>query len=390
MALDRDTLDDLIDTIRRYVNERLIPSEDRVAAEDRVPDEIAAEMKDMGFFGLTIPEEYGGLGLTMTEEVLVGFELGRCSPAFRSVFGTNNGIGSQAIAIDGTEEQKARYLPRLATGELIGSFALTEPDAGSDAASLSTRAERDGVDYVIDGTKRYITNATVAGVFTVMARTDPSVRGGRGVSAFVVDADTPGITVGPKEQKMGQQGAPVADVVFDGCRVPADALIGGVEGQGFRTAMKVLDRGRLAISASFTGFGQRICDDMTEFAVQRRQFGRPIADFQLIQAMIADSTADLVAARAMVLEAAAAADRGEDISLRAACCKMFTSEMLGRIADRNVQVHGGAGYVADYAAERHYRDARLSRIYEGTTQIQQLIIARSVIGSARNRLGIES
>jgi acyl-CoA dehydrogenase len=229
MALDPDTLADLISTIRRYVSERLIPAEDRVAADDHVPDEIVAEMKDMGFFGLTIPESYGGLGLDMTEEVLVGFELGRCSPAFRSVFGTNTGIGSQAIAIDGTEEQKARYLPGLAAGELIGSFALTEPDAGSDAASLKTRAERDGDGYVIDGTKRYITNATVAGVFTVMARTDPSVEGARGVSAFVVAADTPGIKVGPKERKMGQHGSPVADVVFDGCRVPADSLIGGVE-----------------------------------------------------------------------------------------------------------------------------------------------------------------
>jgi acyl-CoA dehydrogenase len=350
MPLDPDTLADLLATIRRYVDERLIPAEDRVAEEDRVPDEIVAEMKEMGLYGMTIPEEYGGLGLTMTEEVHVQLELGRCSPAFRSAFGTNNGIGSQAIVIDGTEEQKRRYLPRLASGDLVGSFALTEPDAGSDAASITTRAVRDGDGYVIDGTKRYITNATIAGLFTVMARTDPESKRAAGVSAFLVEADTPGIVLGPKEKKMGQRGAPVCDVTFTGCRVPADSLIGAVEGRGFRTAMKTLDRGRLAIAASFTGFAGRILDEMIDYAVQRRQFGRPIADFQLIQAMIADSQADLMAARAMVLDGAAAADRGEDISLQAACCKMFTSEMQGRIADRNVQVHGGAGYVADYAA----------------------------------------
>ncbi len=388
MSLDPETLDDLLATIRRYVGERLIPAEDEVSREDAVPNDILEEMKEMGLYGMTIPEEFGGLGLTTSEEVEVGFELGRCSPAFRSAFGTTNGIGSQAIVIDGTDEQKQRYLPRLATGDIVGSFALTEPDAGSDAAALTTRAVRDGDEYVIDGTKRFITNAPAAGLFTVMARTDPEEKGARGISAFLIPADTPGITIGPKEKKLGQQGSAVADVVFTGCRVPADALIGGVEGQGFRTAMKVLDRGRLVIAASFTGFAARILDDMVEYAVQRKQFGRPIAEFQLIQAMIADSTADLLAAKAMVREGAAAADRGDDISLHAASAKMFTSEMLGRIADRNVQVHGGAGYIADYAAERHYRDARLSRIYEGTTQIQQIVIARKMIQAARDRLGL--
>lgn len=386
MPLDSDTLGDLINTIRRYVQERLIPNEGRVADEDRIPPEIVDEMRRLGFFGLTVPEEYGGLGLTMEEEALVGFELGRASPAFRSVFGTNNGIGSQAIVMAGTEEQKRRYLPRLASGELIGSFALTEPEAGSDAAAVSTRAVRESDGYVLDGTKRFITNAPHAGLFTVMARTDPATKGAAGVSAFLVEAGIPGIGIGAKEKKMGQRGAPVADVVFTECRVPAEALLGGVEGQGFRVAMKVLDRGRLAISASFTGFAERILGDLVAYAVQRQQFGRPIAEFQLIQAMIADSKADLVAAKAMVLEASRAHDRGEDISLLAACCKVFTSEALGRVADRNVQVHGGAGYVADYAAERHYRDARLARLYEGTTQIQQLVIARNVIREARAAL----
>ena len=387
MPLDPQTLGDLITEVRRYVKERLIPLEARVAEEDHVPAEVVDEMRRLGFFGLTTPEEYGGLGLTMVEEVLVDFELGRCSPAFRSVFGTNNGIGSQAIVMAGTEEQKQRYLPRIASGEIIGSFALTEPEAGSDAASLTARAVRDGDDYVLDGTKRFITNAPDAGLFTVMARTDPAVKGAAGISAFLVEAGTPGITIGPKEKKMGQKGAPVADVVFSDCRVPADALLGGVEGRGFYVAMQVLDRGRLGISATLTGFAERILDDMVAYAITRRQFGRPIAEFQLIQAMIADSKADLVAARAMVLESARAQDRGEDISLLGACCKMFTSEALGRVADRNVQVHGGAGYVADYAAERHYRDARLARIYEGTSQIQQLIIARNVTRAAKAALG---
>jgi len=387
MPLDKETLGDLIATMRRYVRERLIPNEARVDEEDQVPPEILDEMRSLGFFGLTIPEEYGGLGLTSEEEALVNLELGRSSPAFRSAFGTNNGIGSQGIVMAGTEEQKQRYLPDMAAGELIGSFALTEPEAGSDAGSLTTRAVRDGDSYVLNGTKRYITNAPLAGLFTVMARTDPSVKGAKGVSAFLVERDNPGVGVGRPEKKMGQHGAPVSDVVFTDCRVPAEALLGGVEGQGFRVAMKVLDRGRLGIAASFTGLAERIFDEMVAYSLERQQFGRPIAEFQLIQAMIADSKADLVAARAMVLESSRAHDRGEDISLLAACCKLFTSEALGRVADRNVQVHGGAGYVGDYPAERHYRDVRLARIYEGTNQIQQLIIARNVIRAAKAALG---
>ena len=383
MPLDPRTPGDLVAEVRRYVKERLTPLEARVAEEDHTPGEVVDKTRRLGFFGLTTPEAYGGLGLTMVEEVLVDFDMGRCSPAFRSVFGTNNGIGSQAIVMAGTEEQKQRYLPRIASGETIGSFALTEPEAGSDAASLTTRAVRDGDGYVLDGNKRFITNAPDAGLFTVMARTDPAVKGAAGISAFLVEAGISGLTIGPEEKRMGQKGAPVADVVFSDCRVPADALLGGVEGRGFYVAMQVLDRGRLGISATLTGFAERILDDMVAYAITRRQFGRPIAEFQLIQAMIADSKADLVAARAMVLESARAQDRGEDISLLGACCKMFTSEALDRVADRNVQVHGGPGYVADYAAERHHRDARPARLYEGTTQIQRLVIARSVIRAAQ-------
>ncbi len=383
--MDDQTLRQLLDTVSRYVRERLIPNEARVAEEDAIPAEIAGEMRKMGLFGLSIPEEYGGLGLSMEEEVRVAFELGRASPAFRSLIGTNNGIGSQGIVIDGTEEQKRKYLPRLASGEIIGSFALTEPGSGSDAASLRSSARREGDSYVINGTKRFITNAPEAGLFTVFARTDPDQPGARGVSAFLVEADTPGIALGPPDRKMGQKGAHTCDVIFEECRVPASALLGGVEGQGFRTAMKVLDRGRLHISAACVGVAERLIDDSLRYAMEREQFGKPIAEFQLIQAMLADSRAESYAARCMVLETARKRDRDGNVSTEAACCKMFASEMVGRVADRAVQIHGGAGYIADYGVERFYRDVRLFRIYEGTTQIQQLVIARNMIREAGKR-----
>ena len=384
MALDPETLNQLLDTVSRFVAERLRPIEARVAEEDRIPDEIVAEMRALGLFGLSIPEDYGGLGLTMAEEVQVAFRLGRTSPAFRSLIGTNNGIGSQGIVIDGTAEQKAAWLPRLASGEIIGSFCLTEPEAGSDAGSLRTAARRDGGDFVISGTKRFITNAPEAGLFTVFARTDPSSRDARGVSAFLVEADRPGISLGSPDAKMGQKGAHTADVIFDEVRVPAEAIIGGPErlNQGFRTAMKVLDRGRLHISAVCVGVAERLIEDSLRYALERRQFGRPIAEFQLIQAMLADSRAEAYAARCMVEETARRRDAGQDVGTEASCAKMFASEMVGRFADRAVQIHGGAGYIADYGVERFYRDVRLFRLYEGTTQIQQLIIARDMIREA--------
>ena len=386
MALDQDTLTQLLDTVERFVTERLRPLEHRVAEEDQVPEEVVAEMRELGLFGLSIPEEYGGLGLTMAEEAQVAFRLGRTSPAFRSILGTNNGIGSQGLVIDGTAEQKARYLPRLASGEIIGSFALTEPEAGSDAGSLKTMARRDGNDgFVINGAKRFITNAPEAGLFTLFARTDPESRDARGVSAFVIEADTPGITIGATDRKMGQKGAHTADVTFEDVRVPADAIIGGSakDGQGFKTAMKVLDRGRLHISAVCVGVAERLIDDSLRYAMERKQFGQAIAEFQLVQAMLADSKAEAYAARCMVEETARRKDAGANVSTEAACAKMFASEMVGRVADRAVQIHGGAGYVADYGIERFYRDVRLFRIYEGTTQIQQLVIARNMIREAK-------
>ena len=382
MIRDPQTLTMLIDSVARFVRSRLVPAEPVVAETDEIPTELIHAMRELGLFGLAIPEEFGGLGLTMEEEVSVAFELAWTSPAFRSLIGTNNGIGSQGLIIDGTPEQKQKYLPRLASGELIASFALTEPDAGSDAASLRSSAVRDGDVYVLNGTKRYITNAPEAGIFTVMARTDPTIKGAAGISAFLVEAGTPGLTLGKRDIKMGQKGAHTCDVIMENCRVPVANLIGGKEGVGFKTAMKVLDKGRLHIAAICVGAAERMLADSLAYAMQRQQFGKPIADFQLVQAMLADSKAEIYAARSMVMDAARRRDEGEDISTEASCCKLFASEMCGRVADRAVQIHGGAGYIADYAVERFYRDVRLFRIYEGTTQIQQLLIARNMIRSA--------
>ncbi|MBK8184557.1 MAG: acyl-CoA dehydrogenase family protein [Candidatus Competibacteraceae bacterium] len=383
MIRDQETLNLLLDSVARFVRERLVPREAEVAETDQIPPEIVAEMRELGLFGLSIPERYEGLDLTMEEEVLFAFEIAKTSPAFRSLIGTNNGIGSQGIVIDGTEAQKQRYLPRLASGEIIGAFALTEPGSGSDAASLRATAVRDGDCYILNGTKRFITNAPEASIFTVMARTDPQKRGASAISAFIVEKGAPGLSLGKIDKKMGQKGAHTCDVILEDCRVPTENLIGGQEGIGFKTAMKVLDKGRLHIAAVSVGVAERMLEDALRYACERQQFGKPIAEFQLIQAMLADSKAEIYAARCMVLDAARRRDAGLDVTTEASCAKLFASEMCGRVADRSVQIHGGAGYVADYAAERFYRDVRLFRIYEGTTQIQQLVIARNMIRAAR-------
>ena len=384
MIRDAEMLEMLVSSIGKFVDEALIPREHEVAETDAIPADVVAQMRDLGLFGLTIPEEYGGLGVTMEEEVLITFELGRASPAFRSYIGTNNGIGSIGILLDGTEVQKSTYLPKLASGEFLSAFCLTEPDSGSDAASLKTSAVRDGDDYVINGTKRYITNAPHAGIFSVMARTDPAVKGGNGISAFIVERGTSGLTLGKPDAKMGQKGAHTSDVIFDDVRVPAANLIGGKEGVGFKTAMKVLDKGRLHIAALSVGASERMLSDTLRYAIERKQFGQPIAEFQLIQAMLADSKAELYAARCMVLDAARKRDNGANVSTEASCAKLFATEMCGRVADRCVQIHGGAGYISEYSIERFYRDVRLFRIYEGTSQIQQIIIARNMIREARD------
>jgi acyl-CoA dehydrogenase len=383
MIRDTETLQILLDSLRQFVGEVLIPRENEVADTDAIPQDIVEQMQAMGLFGLTLPEEFGGLGVTMEEEVNIAFELGRTSPAFRSYIGTNNGIGSIGILLDGTEAQKHHYLPKLASGELLSSFCLTEPDAGSDAASLKTTAVRDGDSYILNGTKRFITNAPHAGIYTVMARTSTEIKGAGGISAFIVERGTPGVSLGKPDHKMGHKGAHTCDVIFENARVPASQLIGGVEGVGFKTAMKVLDKGRLHIAALSVGAAERMLDDALRYALERKQFGKPIAEFQLIQAMLADSKAEIYASRCMVLDAARKRDDGYNVSTEASCAKMFSTEMCGRVADRCVQIHGGAGYVSEYAIERFYRDVRLFRIYEGTTQIQQIVIARNMIRDAQ-------
>ena len=384
MAVDSESFDLLLASIQRFIRARLVPAENRVEEHDEVPGDIVDDMKAMGLFGLSIPEEYGGIGLSMSQECRVAYELGQTSLAFRSVFGTNVGIGSQGILMDGTEAQKQEFLPRVASGELIMSFALTEPDAGSDSAALKTRGELDGDDYVLNGTKRFITNAPRAGAFTLMARTGGP--GAGGISAFIVPAKLAGISLGKPDKKMGQRGTKTCDVVLENVRVPAANVIGGNPGQGFKTAMKVLDRGRLHISAVSCGMAQRILDESVAFARERKQFGKRIGDFQLIQAMLADSQAELYAGWSMARDCALRYDaklpgkNDPDVSMRASCAKLFCTEMVGRVADRGVQVHGGSGYINEYPVERFYRDVRLLRLYEGTTQIQQLIIGRELVG----------
>ena len=379
MIRDQQILDQLLETVIRFVSQELIPTEAQVAEQNDIPTELIAKMAELGLFGLSIPTSYGGLGLTMEEECLVALELGRASPAFRTVVGTNIGIGSQGLIMDGRPDQKDYWLPRLASGDVISSFALTEPDAGSDAGSIRTSAVRDGDCYRLNGTKRFITNADKAGLFTVMARTDPDSQGSRGVSAFLVPAQTPGLTIGIPEKKMGQHGTHVCDVVLNDAEIPASALLGTEEGKGFVTAMKVLERGRLHISAVCVGIADRLIDESARYAAQRKQFGQAIGEFQLVQGMLADMKTEWYAGRSMVIDAARKKDLDATVATESSCCKYFCSEMVGRVADHAVQIFGGAGYIADYGIERFYRDVRIFRLYEGTSQIQQLIIARNML-----------
>ncbi|MFP5020357.1 acyl-CoA dehydrogenase family protein [Pseudonocardia phyllosphaerae] len=382
--MDPSDLQDVLTSVRDFIRTEVVPLEETIDAEDAVPERIVEQCKEMGLYGFTIPEQYGGLGLTASEEVRLAFELGWTTPALRSLFGTNNGIAGHVLLEGGTEEQKAQWLPKLASGEVTASFGLTEADAGSDPSSLTTKAVRDGDSWVLNGSKRYITNSPVADVIMVFARTDPDAPGNRGISTFLVPAGTPGLSVGPKDSKMGQFGAWTADVHLDDVRVPFDNVVGGEDGvdQGFRIAARCLAHGRLHIAAVCVGMADRLVHETVEYAKEREQGGRPIARFQLIQGLVADSVTDARAGRGLVLDAATTFDDGTDTISGPAAAKYFCSEMVGRVADRAVQVHGGAGYMRGVAVERFFRDARLFRIYEGTSQIQQVIIARDVLGKA--------
>ncbi|MFC6879872.1 MULTISPECIES: acyl-CoA dehydrogenase family protein [Actinomadura] len=374
--MEQQDFADVLAAVRAFVRDRVVPREEEIEETDAIPEALRDAARDMGLFGYALPEAYGGLGLSLSEEVRLAFEIGYASPAFRSMFGTSNGIAGQVLVHAGTERQRDRWLPRLASGEVIGAFALTEAEAGSDPSALATTARRDGDAYVIDGAKRFITNAPEADVFMVFARTGGA--GSRGISTFLVERGAAGLTIGPSDQKMGQRGAHTAEVFLDGVRVGADAMV-GPEGTGFRTAMASLAHGRLSIAAVCVGLAQRLLDETVAYAKERSQGGRAIGEYQLIQGLIADSQAELYAGRSMVLEAARAYDSGEDTKLGPSCAKYFCSEMVGRVADRAVQVFGGMGYMRGVAVERLYRDVRLFRIYEGTSQIQQLVIARTLL-----------
>ena len=383
--MDPGDFEAIVSAVREFVEREVIPREDEIEATDAVPELLHEEAAKMGLFGYAIPTAYGGLGFAMEEEVRLCFEVGRTAPAFRSLFGTNNGIAGQTIANYGTEEQKQRYLPALASGEAIGCFALTEAEAGSDPSGLRTRAKRDGDEYVINGSKRFITNAALATVFVVFARTDPDAAGTKGISAFLVDAGTPGLSLGPHDRKMGQQGAWTSEVFFDDVRVAASALIGGEEETGFRAAMKSLAKGRLTIAALCVGMAERIVAEATAYALEDRQGGTPIGEFQLVQELLAESETEARAGRALVLETARAYDAGTDTRQGPAVAKLFAAQMVNQVADRGVQVLGGMGYMRGVPVERFYRDARLFRIYEGTDEIQKLVIARQMLAAAKAR-----
>ncbi|RYD59925.1 MAG: acyl-CoA dehydrogenase [Sphingomonadales bacterium] len=381
-GIDAELFEAFAAQLKRYVRERLVPAEPAVISGNAIPEDILAEMRGMGLFGLTIPPQYGGTGMNVSQYVEAVRILAYGLPAFRSIISLNVGIVCSALVKSGTEAQRAEWLPRLAAGD-VACFALTEPDSGSDAAALRTRAIRDGDSYVLSGTKRFITNAPFAKLALVLARTPPEpLPRNAHISAFLVPMDTPGLTVGPPEDKMGQDGSQIADIVLDQVRVPATALLGGEEGKGFAAAMQSLDNGRLSIAATSAGYARRILDTAIAYARSRKAFGEPIANFQLIQAMIADSEAEIYASECMVADACRLIDAGEQVTVKAASAKMFASEACGRIADRCVQVHGGAGYLKAYNAERFFRDSRVYRIYEGTTQVLQLVIAKRLLREA--------
>lgn len=373
----------LLAEVRHFVRTECIPLEAEVDQNDKIPETLVQRMRELGLFGHSIPEAYGGAGLTSEELSLVNIEVSQAATTFRARFGGNTGIASESLVVDGTEEQKQRYLPGLASGAVTGCFAITEPNAGSDATALKTVAVREGDDYVISGQKCLITNAPIADLFTVIARTDTSVKGAAGITAFLIERGTPGLSTPPAYRKMGQHGSPVGEVLLDRCRVPATAIVGGQPGVGFRTAMKALNKQRINLAGLCIGPANRLVDEMVERACARKQFGQPLAEFQLVQQMIAESNVDAHAARALLLETARKRDDGQDVTLEASMCKLFASEMCGRVADRAVQIFGGGGYIADNVAERFYRDVRLFRLYEGTSQIHLVNIARRTVALAQ-------
>ncbi|MDV3131314.1 acyl-CoA dehydrogenase family protein [Mycobacterium sp. 29Ha] len=372
---------------RTFVRTAVVPREQEILADDRVPDDLRDQAKKMGLFGYAIPQEWGGLGLNLAQDVELAMELGYTSLALRSMFGTNNGIAGQVLVGFGTDEQKAQWLEPMAAGDVVASFALTEPGAGSNPSGLRTKAVRDGSgdnpNWIINGQKRFITNAPTANLFIVFARTRPADDDGAGIAVFLVPADAPGVVVGAKDAKMGQEGAWTSDVSFDDVRVSASALIGGSEDIGYRAAMISLARGRVHIAALSVGTAQRALDESVAYAATATQGGTPIGNFQLVQAMIADQQTGVLAGRALVRETARAWVSGEDRRIAPSAAKLFCTEMVGQVADLAVQIHGGSGYMREVPVERIYRDVRLLRLYEGTSEIQRLIIGANLVKTAQ-------
>jgi acyl-CoA dehydrogenase len=371
--------------VRDFVRNRVVPREQEIMDADAVPHDLRKQAAEMGLFGYTIPQQWGGLGLDVVQDAELAMELGYTSVAVRSMFGTNNGIAGKVLVNFGTPEQKATWLARLASGDVVASFALTEPGAGSNPAGLRTRAVRDGADWVINGQKRFITNAPLAGLFVVFARTRPADDSGTGIAVFLVPADSPGVEVGPKDKKMGQEGAWTADVSFSDVRVPAGALVGADEEAGYRAAMTSLAAGRVHVAAFAVGIAQRALDESVTYAAVATQGGTPIGEFQLVQAMIADQQTGVMAGRALVREVARAYVDGSDTRIGPSAAKLFCTEMVGKVADLAVQIHGGSGYMREVPVERIYREVRLLRLYEGTSEIQRLIIGGGLVRDAQRR-----
>ncbi|MCH9701052.1 MAG: acyl-CoA dehydrogenase family protein [Actinomycetia bacterium] len=372
---------------RDFVRTTVVPREQEILADDRVPDDLREQAMMMGLFGYAIPQQWGGLGLNLAQDVELAMELGYTSLALRSMFGTNNGIAGQVLVGYGTEEQKARWLEGIASGQTVASFALTEPGAGSNPSGLRTKAVRDGsadnADWIINGQKRFITNAPTADLFVAFARTRPADAKGAGIAVFLVPADSPGVEVGVKDEKMGQEGAWTADVGFTDVRVPGSALVGGSEDIGYRAALTSLARGRVHIAALAVGTAQRALDESVTYAATATQGGTAIGEFQLVQAMIADQQTGVLAGRALVRDTARKWVTGEDRRIAPSAAKLFCTEMAGKVADLAVQIHGGSGYMREVPVERIYRDVRLLRLYEGTSEIQRLIIGGGLVKAAR-------
>jgi acyl-CoA dehydrogenase len=360
-------------SIRDFVQTEVEAVAMQIEKEDKIPARIIEMSKELGLFGLSIPEEYGGLGIGMVGKCALYEEIGATHNGYTTLIGAHTGIGTVGIVEMGNEAQKQKYLSDMAAGERIGAFALTEPSAGSNATNLKTTAVRKGDRYILNGTKHYITNATEADVFTIMAVTDPS-KGAKGITSCIVEKDFPGFQIGTVEKKMGLRGSHSAEVILEDCEVPVENVL-GVEGQGYVNALKILTNGRAGLAARNLGSCQKLLDMSAEFAQQRVQFNVPIIEHQVVAHMLAEMAMEIEALRSFTYRVAWMVDEGMKVIKEAAMLKLFGSEVYNRVADKAVQVHGGIGYIADYPIERFFRDARITRIYEGTSEIQKNIIA---------------